>query len=113
MADDTPLNLSDLAEACREAGYVVTEIDRGLEVSGSEDGGAFYLFPEGDWLQVRCQVFDNDPFADLGRVFFSSPVKRGRWLGAKRRDGGGVVRRLDAPSVTMRIRIAPPPPLCG
>ncbi|HWU14588.1 MAG TPA: hypothetical protein VN157_11320 [Caulobacter sp.] len=58
MTSDTPINLADIAEACREAGYVVAEIDRGLEVSGSDDGGAFYLFPEGDWLQARCQIFD-------------------------------------------------------
>ena len=44
MADETPINLAEIADACREAGYVVAEIDRGLEVSGSEDGGAFYLF---------------------------------------------------------------------
>jgi len=62
---DTSIDLAEIAEACREAGYVVAEIDRGLEVSGSEDGGAFYLFPEGDWLQARCQVFDE---ADLERA---------------------------------------------
>lgn len=62
---DTPINLSDIAEACLEAGYVVEAIHRGLEVSGADDGGAFYLFPEGDWLQVRCQVFDQ---ADLDQA---------------------------------------------
>jgi hypothetical protein len=66
MARDTdPLNLDDVASVCREAGYVVTEIDNGLEVSGSEDGGAFYLLPENGWLQVRCQVLDTD---DLDRA---------------------------------------------
>ena len=66
MADETlSLDLNDIAEACRTAGYVVAEIDRGLEVSGAEDGGAFYPFPEGDWLQVRCQVFDS---ADLDQA---------------------------------------------
>jgi hypothetical protein len=59
------IDLSDIAAVCRDAGYIVSEIDRGLEVSGADDGGAFYLFPEGDWLQVRCQVFDN---ADLDRA---------------------------------------------
>jgi hypothetical protein len=66
MARDTDaLNLDDVASACRDAGYVVTEIDNGLEVSGSEDGGAFYLLPENGWLQVRCQVLDTD---DLDRA---------------------------------------------
>jgi hypothetical protein len=55
-----PIDLHDIASACREHGYVVDEIDNGLEVSGSEDGGAFYLFPENDWLQVRCQVLDSE-----------------------------------------------------
>ena len=55
---DVPLNLHDIAEACREHGYVVAEIDTGLEVSGADDGGAFYLFPQNGWLQVRCQVLD-------------------------------------------------------
>ena len=64
-APSFPINLADIAHACRDAGYVVAEIDRGLEVSGAEDGGAFYLFPEGDWLQARCQVFDS---ADLDQA---------------------------------------------
>ncbi|MGR4864298.1 hypothetical protein [Caulobacter sp. LARHSG274] len=59
------LALHDVAAACREAGYVVDEIDNGLEVSGAEDGGAFYLFPQNDWLQVRCQVLDQ---ADLDQA---------------------------------------------
>lgn len=62
---DTPINLQDVAAACREAGYVVAEIDNGLEISGSDDGGAFYLFPQNGWLQVRCQVFDQ---ADLDQA---------------------------------------------
>jgi len=66
MADETPIILlSEIASACREAGYVVAEIDGGLEVSGAEDGGAFYLLPQGGWLQVRCQVLDP---ADLDRA---------------------------------------------
>ncbi|SFI84025.1 hypothetical protein [Caulobacter sp. UNC279MFTsu5.1] len=66
MADETlPPDLNEIADVCREAGYVVAEIDRGLEVSGSDDGGAFYLFREGEWLQARCQVFDE---ADLERA---------------------------------------------
>jgi hypothetical protein len=55
-----PIDLHDIALVCREHGYVVDEIDNGLEVSGSEEGGAFYLFPENDWLQVRCQVLDSE-----------------------------------------------------
>ena len=62
---DTPINLSDIAAVCREHGYVVDEIDNGLEVSGAEEGGAFYLFPENGWLQVRCQVLDG---ADLDQA---------------------------------------------
>jgi hypothetical protein len=59
MADDIlPIDLSEIAATCRELGYIVEETDTGLEVSGAEDGGAFYLFPENDWLQVRCQVLD-------------------------------------------------------
>jgi hypothetical protein len=55
-----PIDLHDIALVCREHGYVVDEIDNGLEVSGAEEGGAFYLFPENDWLQVRCQVLDSE-----------------------------------------------------
>jgi hypothetical protein len=60
MADDIPINLHDIAAACRAAGYVVAEIDNGLEVAGSDEGGAFYLFPQNGWLQVRCQVLDSE-----------------------------------------------------
>lgn len=66
MSDELPLLLlGEVAAICREQGYVVEDIDGGLEVSGSEDGGAFYLLPENGWLQVRCQVLDTD---DLGRA---------------------------------------------
>lgn len=66
MSDELPLVLlGEVAAICREHGYVVEDIDGGLEVSGSEDGGAFYLLPENGWLQVRCQVLDTD---DLDRA---------------------------------------------
>lgn len=53
--------LADLAAACRQAGYVVEAIDRGLEVSGEdEEDGAFYLLPDHGWLQARCLVMDPD-----------------------------------------------------
>jgi hypothetical protein len=83
---DTPINLHDIAEACREAGYVVAEIDRGLEVSGSDDGGAFYLFPEGDWLQVRCQVFDPadlDKARSLDALFETTARAQFRMIGCR------------------------------
>ena len=57
--------LQDIAAACHAAGYRVAEIDSGLEVYGAEDGGAFYLFPQNGWLQVRCQVLDG---ADLDQA---------------------------------------------
>ena len=60
MSEDLPLNLHAVAGACQQAGYVVTEIDRGLEVSGGDEGGAFYLLPENGWLQARCLVLDPD-----------------------------------------------------
>ncbi|MBC7670336.1 MAG: hypothetical protein H7236_18215 [Gemmatimonadaceae bacterium] len=59
------IHLHDIAAACHAAGYRVAEIDNGLEVSGAEDGGAFYLFPQNGWLQVRCQVLDG---ADLDQA---------------------------------------------
>jgi hypothetical protein len=83
---DIPLNLSDIAAACRAADYVVTEIDRGLEVSGAEDGGAFYLFPEGDWLQVRCQVFDDadlEQARDLTALFETIARAQFRLIGCR------------------------------
>lgn len=86
MAEDAPINLQDIADACRAAGYVVTEIDRGLEVSGAEDGGAFYLFPEGDWLQVRCQVLDQadlDQARDLSALFETVARAQFRMIGCR------------------------------
>ena len=83
---DTPIALQDIAEACREAGYVVAEIDRGLEVSGAEDGGAFYLFPEGDWLQARCQVFDEadlEQARDLTALFETVARAQFRMIGCR------------------------------
>ena len=83
---DTPIALQDIAEACREAGYVVAEIDRGLEVSGSDEGGAFYLFPEGDWLQARCQVFDEadlEQARDLTALFETVARAQFRMIGCR------------------------------
>jgi hypothetical protein len=63
-----------------------TEIDRGLEVSGADDGGAFYLFPEGDWLQVRCQVFDEadlDQARDLDALFETIARAQFRLIGCR------------------------------
>lgn len=83
---DPPLNLQEIAEACREAGYMVAEIDRGLEVSGSDEGGAFYLFPEGDWLQVRCQVFDEadlEQARDLTALFETVARAQFRMIGCR------------------------------
>ena len=68
MTDLTPDQeaalLADLTQACREAGYVVEAIDRGLEVSGGEEEGAFYLLPDHGWLQARCLVLDPEDLAD-------------------------------------------------
>ena len=87
MARDThPLHLDDVALACREAGYVVTEIDTGLEVSGAEDGGAFYLLPENGWLQVRCQVLDAadlDQARDLTALFETLARAQFRLIGSR------------------------------
>ncbi|MBO9559699.1 MAG: hypothetical protein J7515_14105 [Caulobacter sp.] len=87
MTDEAlPLDLNQVADACREAGYVVSEIDRGLEVSGSDDGGAFYLFPEGDWLQVRCQVFDEadlEKARDLTALFETITRAQFRMIGCR------------------------------
>jgi hypothetical protein len=83
---DTPIDLTDIAEACREAGYIVAEIDRGLEVSGSDEGGAFYLFPEGDWLQARCQVFDEadlEQARDLTALFETVARAQFRMIGCR------------------------------
>lgn len=89
MVDEThplPLNLAEIAEACREAGYVVSEIDNGLEVSGGDDGGAFYLLPEGGWLQVRCQVLDPqdlDQARDLTALFETVARAQFRLIGCR------------------------------
>jgi hypothetical protein len=87
MASDTyPIDLPEVAAACREAGYVVAEIDRGLEVSGSEDGGAFYLLPQGEWLQVRCQVLDVedlDRARDLTALFETMARAQFRLIGCR------------------------------
>jgi len=68
MADLTPDQeaalLADLTKACRDAGYVVDPIDRGLEVSGGEEEGAFYLLPDHGWLQARCLVLDPEDLND-------------------------------------------------
>lgn len=80
------IDLSDIAAVCLEQGYVVEEIDRGLEVSGGEDGGAFYLFPEGDWLQVRCQVLDPqdlDQARDLTALFETIARVQFRLIGCR------------------------------
>jgi hypothetical protein len=56
------------------------------------DGKTVAFPPFSDIANVR---FVQAPSA--GGADFSSPVKRGWWLGAQRRDGGGVVRRLTPP----------------
>lgn len=68
MTDLTPDQegalLADLTKACHDAGYVVEAIDRGLEVSGGEEEGAFYVLPDHGWLQVRCLVLDPEDLND-------------------------------------------------
>ena len=68
MTDLTPDQeaalLADLTQACKDAGYVVEAIDRGLEVSGGEEEGAFYVLPDHGWLQVRCLVLDPEDLND-------------------------------------------------
>lgn len=81
-----PINLDDVASACRAAGYVIAEIDGGLEVSGADDGGAFYLLPQGDWLQVRCQVLDTgdlDQARDLTALFETVARVQFRLIGCR------------------------------
>ena len=83
---DVPLNLSDIAAVCREHGYVVDEIDNGLEVSGAEESGAFYLFPQNGWLQVRCQVLDSadlDQARDLDALFETVARAQFRLIGCR------------------------------
>ena len=85
-SEPRPIDLDAVAQACRAAGYVVEEIDRGLEVSGAEDGGAFYLLPEGDWLQVRCQVLDPqdlDKARDLTALFETIARAQFRLIGCR------------------------------
>lgn len=87
MADaPLPLDLDEIAAACREHGYVVEAIDNGLEVSGADDGGAFYLFPEGEWLQARCQVLDPqdlDQARDLTALFETIARAQFRLIGCR------------------------------
>ena len=85
-SEPRPIDLDAVASACRASGYLVEEIDRGLEVSGSDDGGAFYLFPEGDWLQVRCQVLDPqdlDKARDLTALFETMARAQFRLIGCR------------------------------
>lgn len=90
MTDLTPdqegVLLADLASACREAGYVVEPIDRGLEVSGGEEEGAFYLLPDHGWLQVRCLVLDPedlDEARDLTALFETIARAQFRLIGCR------------------------------
>ncbi len=90
MAELTPDQeaalLNDLATACREAGYVVEAIDRGLEVSGGEEEGAFYVLPDHGWLQVRCLVLDPedlDEARDLSALFETMARAQFRLIGCR------------------------------
>ena len=90
MADLTPDQeaalLSDLTKACQDAGYVVEAIDRGLEVSGGEEEGAFYLLPDHGWLQVRCLVLapeDLDEARDLTALFETVARAQFRLIGCR------------------------------
>ncbi|WP_184716955.1 hypothetical protein [Caulobacter sp.] len=89
MTDLTPdqegAMLESLATVCREAGYVVEAIDRGLEVSG-EDEGAFYLLPDHGWLQARCLVLgpeDLDEARDLTALFETMARAQFRLIGCR------------------------------
>ncbi len=85
-SEPLPLDLDEIAATCREHGYVVEAIDNGLEVSGAEDGGAFYLFPENGWLQVRCQVLDPqdlDKARDLTALFETIARAQFRLIGCR------------------------------
>ncbi len=78
--------LAELAAACREAGYVVEAIDRGLEVSGGEEEGAFYLLPDHGWLQARCLVLDPedlDEARDLTALFETVARAQFRLIGCR------------------------------
>lgn len=95
MTDLTPDQeaalLDGLTKACRDAGYVVEAIDRGLEVSGGEDanddeGGAYYLLPDHGWLQVRCLVLapeDLDEARDLTALFETVAKAQFRLIGCR------------------------------
>lgn len=90
MTDLTPDQeaalLETLSAVCRSAGYVVEQIDRGLEVSGGEDEGAFYLLPDHGWLQVRCLVLDADDLAearDLTALFETVAKTQFRLIGCR------------------------------
>lgn len=89
MTDFTPDQeaalLENLAVVCREAGYVVEAIDRGLEVSGDDDG-AFYLLPDHGWLQVRCLVLapeDLNEARDLTALFETVARAQFRLIGCR------------------------------
>lgn len=91
MTDLTPDQeaalLDSLSAACRNAGYVVEAIDRGLEVSGAdEDDGAFYLLPDHGWLQVRCLVLDPEDLneaRDLSTLFETLARVQFRLIGCR------------------------------
>lgn len=90
MTDLTPDQeaalLDDLAAVCREAGYVVEAIDRGLEVSGGEEEGAFYLLPDHGWLQARCLVLapeDLNEARDLTALFETVARAQFRLIGCR------------------------------
>jgi hypothetical protein len=91
MTDLTPDQeaalLADLAKACKDAGYRVEAIDRGLEVSGEdEEDGAFYLLPDHGWLQVRCLVLDPedlDEARDLTALFETAARAQFRLIGCR------------------------------
>jgi hypothetical protein len=90
MTDLTPDQeaalLADLTKSCQGAGYVVEAIDRGLEVSGGEDEGAFYLLPDHGWLQVRCLVLDPEDLneaRDLTALFETVAKAQFRLIGCR------------------------------
>ena len=89
MTDLTPdqegAMLESLTNVCREAGFVVEAIDRGLEVSG-EDESAFYLLPDHGWLQIRCLVLgpeDLEDARDLTALFETMARAQFRLIGCR------------------------------
>ena len=83
--DQEAAMLEALSTVCRAAGYVVEPIDRGLEVSG-EDEGAFYLMPDHGWLQARCLVLgpeDLDEARDLTALFETMARAQFRLIGCR------------------------------